>query len=205
MFNVTHAGDEAVDVAVAISGEFVSGAVAVATHAASGDDESRIDYSTDEGDAFVGGLLILFFGMESKFELAAEIFFDDFDIAQKLLVFVHRYEDEKVVHIATVMFIAEVKLNIAVELVEENVREKLAGEVADDNTATLGLIEETFARWKLFPIGAFAADGNIPHGFIKNHFMPEITQGIIEALFVVGVATNAVLAVGALAMVELFV
>lgn len=118
---------------------------------------------------------------------------------------VHWYKDEKVIYIASIMFVAEVKLDITVELVEENIREELTGEVADDDAAAFRLVEKTFAGWELFPVRAFAADGDIAHWFIKNYFMPKITQGVIEALLVVRVTADAVFAVGAFAVIKLFI
>lgn len=205
MFDVPHAGDESVDITVAVGGKFVSSAITVTADAFPRDDETRIDHGADEGNAFVGGLFILFLRVESEFELAAEIFFDNFDIAQELFVFIHGHKDEKVIHIAPIMLVPEVKLDIAIELVEENIRKELAGEITNDDAAAFGLIEETFAGWELFPVGAFAADGDIIHGLIEDDFVPEVAQSIIEAFLVVGVATDAVFAVRALAMVELLI
>ena len=88
-------------------------------------------------------------GMESEFELEAEIFFDNADVTEELFALFHRDDNEEVVNIATVVLISEVELNEAVELIEEDVGEELAGEVADDDAAFFGLIEKTFVFWSL--------------------------------------------------------
>lgn len=205
MFHVAHAGDKTVDIALTVGGEAISGAVAIIAHAFARNNEARIDHGANEGDALVGWLFVLLLGMESELELGAEIFFDNFDIAQELLVLVHRHQNEEVVHIASIMFIAEVKLDVAVELVEENIGEELTGEIADHDPAAFGLIEEAFAGRKLLPIGASTTDGDFAHGFVKNHFVPEIFESIIETLAVIGVAADIVLFVGAGAVIELLV
>lgn len=203
VFDMSHTGDEPVDISVAVGGEFVGGAVTVAADAFAGDDETGIDHGANEGDTFVGGLFVLFLGVKGEFELAAEVLFDNFDIAQELFVLIHGYEDEKVIHIAPVVFISEVKLDIAIELVEENIREELAGEVADDDTAPFGLIEKAFTGRELLPVGALAADGDVVHRLVEDDFVPEVAQGIVEAFLIIGMTTDTVFAVGAFAVVEL--
>lgn len=152
VFGGAHAGDETVDVAFAAGGEGVGGFVGLATGAAAGDDEPRIDNGADEGDAFVDGLAVLLLRVEGESELAFEELLDGVDVAQELLALVGGNDDEEVVDIATVVFIAEVKHDEAVELVEEDVAEELAGEVADDDAATFGLVEEAFADGEVAPV-----------------------------------------------------
>ncbi len=53
-------------------------------------------------------------------------------------------DDKEVVDVATIVFVAKVESDITVELIEEDVGEELAGEVADDDAATFGLVEEAF-------------------------------------------------------------
>ncbi len=101
------------------------------------------------------------------------------------------------------MFITKIKLYKTVELIKKNIRQKLASEIANDDAATFGLIEQTFAGRKLFPVGAFATNSDVTHRFIKNDFVPEIFECVIQTLAVIGVAANAVLFVGTRTMVKL--
>lgn len=144
MFDGTHAGDEAVEVAGAGGGEIVGGLETVAAGAAARNDKAGVDNGADKGDAFFDGLTVLFLGVEGEAEFSFEEFRDNGEVAEELGAAGHRNDNKKVVDVATVMFVAEVESDIAVELVEKDVGEELASEVADDNAATFGLIKETF-------------------------------------------------------------
>lgn len=132
-----------------------------------------------------------------------EIFCDDVNITQKLCAFFHWNEDEKVVDIASIMFISEFKFHETVELVEKNIGKKLAGEIADDDAATFWLAEETFALREVFPFRTVAANGNVFHGFIEDDLVPGVFQKIIKCGFVGKRTTNPILEIGASTVVEL--
>ena len=138
------AGEEAVDTAFAMGGETISGGKALAAAAGAEGDEMRVDDGADEGDAVVGGLAEALLRVESEAEVFFEEVVDDVDVAEELLTLGVGNDDEEIVDVAAVVGIAELEDDEAVELVEEDVGEELAGEVADDNAATLGLVKETF-------------------------------------------------------------
>ena len=125
MFHTTHTGDKPFDIAFAVGAEFVGGTVAVVPGAFARDDEAGIDDGTDERNAFVDGLLVLFLGMESKAKFAKEIFADDLDVAEKLGAAALRDDDKEVVDIATIVLITEVEAYETVELVKEDIGEEL--------------------------------------------------------------------------------
>lgn len=154
MFRGAHAGDEAINVAFATGRKFVGGFKSLAAGAAAGDDETGINNRADKGDTFVDGLTVLLFRVESEVEFAFEEFLDGVDVAEELLALVGGDDDEKVVDVATIIFVAEFKSDVTVELVEEDVGEELAGEVADDDAAAFGLVEKTFADGEVAPVGA---------------------------------------------------
>lgn len=70
---------------------------------------------------------------------------DDGDIAEKLGFLLHGDDDEEIVHVAAVMFVTEVHGDEAVELVEVNVRDELAGEITDHDAVAGAPVEEAFA------------------------------------------------------------
>lgn len=45
------------------------------------DNETRIDYSANEGNSAFDGLAVLLFGVESEAEFAVEVFGDDAEVA----------------------------------------------------------------------------------------------------------------------------
>lgn len=172
-------------------------------HAAAGDDETGIDDGADEGHAFVDRLLVLFAGMEGELELLAQVFFDDADIAKHLGALFHGNNDEKVVDVATVMFVAEIELDEAVELVEEDIGEELAGEIANDDATVFGLIEETFVSRELVPIAAMTMDTDAFHGLVVNNFVPNVFEKSIEFMFVGRMAADVVFGIREFAMEKL--
>ena len=123
-----------------------------AAGAVTGDDETGVDDGADEGDAFVGELLAALMRMESEMEIFEKVMFDDVDVADELVFLRERDDDIKVVNIATVMFITEIHGDEAVELVEEDIGDELAGEVADDDAVARFAIKETFVRREGGPI-----------------------------------------------------
>lgn len=91
----------------------------------------------------------------------------------------HGDKNIEIVDIAAVMFVAEVEGDEAVELIKVNVREELAGEIADDDALTGWLIKEAFAFGEMLPVGAATANGDVLHRAIENDFFPEIFQGFV--------------------------
>ncbi len=144
VFDGAHAGDEAFEIAGAGGGEVVGGLETVAAGAAARHDKAGVDDGADKGDAFFDGLAILLFGVEGEAEFLIEEFRDNSEVAEELGAAGHGNDNKKVVDVATVMFVAEAESDVAVELVEENVGEELASEVADDDAAAFGLIKEAF-------------------------------------------------------------
>jgi len=195
VFRGAHAGDEAVDVAFAASRKFVGGFEGFAAGAATGDDEAGIDYSSDEGNTFVDRLAVLLFWVESEVKFAFEKLLDGVDVAEELFALLGGNNNEEVVDVTTVMFIAEVESDVAVELVEENVGEELASEIANDDAAAFGLIEETFADGELAPVGARAADNDVFHGIIVNDLVPEKFDDLVELVAVASVTADTVLVI----------
>ncbi len=165
---------------------FAAGAVA-------GDDETGVDDGADEGDAFVGELLAALMGMESEMEIFEEVMLDDVDIADELILFREGDDDIKVVDVATVMFIAEIHGDEAVELVEEDIRDELAGEIADDDAVAGFAVKETFVGREGGPIFLRAADDNVSHRVVVDYLMPEKFHGMIKALAVARGAENVIL------------
>lgn len=145
----------------------------------------------------------MFMGMEGEFELEAEIFFDNTNVAEELFALFHGDDDEEVVDIATVVLIAEVELNETVELVEENVGEELAGEVADDDAAFFGLIEKTFVFWEFIPVAAVTVNANAFHGLVVDDLVPNVFKKVIKFMFVSGMAADVVFGIGEFTVEEL--
>lgn len=195
VFRGAHAGDEAVDVAFAASRKFVGGFESLAARTATRDDEAGIDHSPDEGYTFVDGLAVLLFWVESEVKFTFEEFLDGVDVAEELFALLGGDDNEEVVDVTTVMFVAEVESDIAVELVEENVGEELASEIANDDAAAFGLIEEAFADGELAPVGARAADNDVFHGIIVNDLVPEKFDDLIELVAVASMTADAVLVI----------
>lgn len=192
MLRGAHTGNEAVYVAFTTSGELVSGFESLAARTATRNNEARINYRADERDAFVDGLAVLLFRVESEVEFAFEEFLDGVDIAEKLFALFGGNDDEEVVDVATIVLVTEVKSDVTVELIEEDVGEELAGEVADDDAATFGLIEKTFADGEFAPIGARSADDDVFHGVVVDDLVPEKLNDLVELIAVAGVAADAV-------------
>lgn len=82
MLKCANTRGEAFEFALASGGEFVGCRVGVVAGATAGIDEARIDNGADEGDAFVDGLFVLFFGMKGEAEFGFEIFCNDVDVAE---------------------------------------------------------------------------------------------------------------------------
>lgn len=178
------AGKEAVGLTEAGGSEAIGGLVGFAAGAVTGDDETGVDDGADEGDAFVGELLAALMRMESEMEIFEKVMLNDVDVADELILFRVGDDDIKVVDVATVMFIAEIHSNKTVELVEEDIGDELAGEIADDDAVAGLAIKETFVRRKGGPILLRAADGDAGHRVIINNLMPEEFHGMVEALAV---------------------
>ena len=141
--------------------------------------------------------------MESEFEFEAEIFFDNADVAEELFALFHRDDDKKVVDVATVMLISEVELNEAVELVEKDIGEELAGEVADDDATLFGLIEKTFVFWEFIPVAAVTVNTNAFHRLVVDDLVPNVFKKIVEFMFVGRMAADVIFGVGEFTVEEL--
>lgn len=172
-------------------------------HATSGNNKSGVDDGADEWYAFVDRLFILFVGMESEFEFEAEIFFDNTDVAEELFALFHGDDDEKVVNVATVMLIPEVELNETVELVEKDIGEELAGEVADDDATLFGLIEKTFVFWEFIPVAAVTVNTNAFHRLVVDDLVPNVFKKIVEFMFVGRMAADVIFGIGEFTVEEL--
>lgn len=188
----SHTGNEAVNIALATGRKFIGSFESFAARATARNDKTRIDDGADEGDAFFDGLAVLLFRVESEVEFAFEKLLDGVDVAKELLALLGGNDDEKVVDVAAVMFIAEIESNVAVELVEEDVGEELAGEIADDDAAAFGLVEETFADGELAPVGARSANDDVFHGIVMDDLMPEELDDLVKLVAVTSVTTDAV-------------
>lgn len=195
VFRGAHAGDEAVDVAFATSRKLVGGFESFAARTTTRNDETGVDYGSDERDTFVDGLAVLLFWVESEVKFTFEELLDGVDVAEELFALLGGDDNEEVVDVATVMFIAEVESDVAVELVEENVGEELAGEIANDDAAAFGLVEETFADGEFAPVGAWSADNDIFHGIIMDDLVPEKFDDLIELVAVASVTADTVLVI----------
>lgn len=117
---------------------------------------------------------------------------DGVDVAEKLFALLGGDDDEEVVDVAAVIFVAEVKGDVAVELVEKDVGEELAGEVADDDAAAFGLVEEAFRHGEVAPVGAGAANDDVAHGVVVDDLVPEELDGLVKLVAVAGVTADAV-------------
>ena len=137
-------GNDTVDVAVAVGGELVGGGETFAFAAVANGDEAGIDDGADKGNAVSSRLAKAFLGVQREVEFLFEEMADNVNVAQELRTFGGGNDDEEIINIATVVRIAEVVDNETVELVEENVGEKLGSQIANDDTAALGLVKEAF-------------------------------------------------------------
>lgn len=192
MFERAHARDDTFDVAGAGGGEGVGGSETLATGATTGDDETGIDNGADERNAAFDGLIKALFRMECETEFVAKELLDDVDVAENLGAFGHGDDDKEVVDVAAVMFVSEIEGHETVELVEEDVREELAGQIADDDAAAFGLVEKAFVRGEIFPVEFGAADMDTFHGVVEDDLVPEELEDLIETLAVVGAASDMV-------------
>ncbi len=186
------AGNEAGDFASAGGGEVVGGLVGFAAGAVAGNDEAGIDDGANERDAFADGLGFALVGMKGEIELVVEVFFDNADVAHELVFLRHRDDDVEIIDVATVMFVAELEGDETVELVEEDIRDELAGEVADDDAMAGFAIEEAFVGGEGGPFFLRAADDNAAHGVVVDDLMPEKLGGLVELVTVVRAAGDAV-------------
>lgn len=117
---------------------------------------------------------------------------DSVDVAEELFALFGGDDDEKVVDIAAVMLVTKIEGDEAVELVEENIGKELASQVADDDAAAFGLVEEAFRNGKVAPVGARAADDDVFHGIVVDDLFPEELDGLVELVAVASVAADAV-------------
>ena len=122
MFDVSHARDETVNVALAFGGKFVSSAIAVLTGASSRDHKTRIANCADERYAFINCSSKAFVGVKGEAEIIFEIAFNYTDIAQKLCALLNWHDNKKVINVTAVMFVPQVKSNKTVKLIKKDIR-----------------------------------------------------------------------------------
>lgn len=188
----TLAGNDAFEVASAVGGEVVGGLVGFAFSAVARDDKTRVSDGADERDAFTDKLFAAFVGMEGEVKFIAKVRFDDADVADELVFLLEGDDDVEIVDVATVMLITEFVSNKAVELIEENIRNKLTSEIADDNTAARLAIEEAFVRREGGPVSLRTADDNTAHRVVVDDLVPNELGEVVEALAIERMAENAV-------------
>lgn len=117
---------------------------------------------------------------------------DGVDVAEELFALFGGDDDEKVVDVAAVMFVAEIEGDEAVELIKKNIGKELASQVADDDAAAFGLVEEAFRNGEVAPVGARAADDDVFHGIVMDDLFPEELDSLVELVAVASVAADAV-------------
>lgn len=133
--------------------------------------------------------------MESERKIVFKELVDDVDVAKELSLLGGGNDDEEIVDITAVMMITEVVDDKTVELVEEDVRKELAGKIADDDAAALGLVKEAFRRRKIVPVGAESTNGDVAHGVIVDDLVPKELESEIKLLAVGGVTVDVVFVV----------
>ena len=67
-----------------------------------------------------------------------------------------------------------------VKLVEIDIGEFLRSVVADDESATFGLVEKGFVSGKVVPVAFATADGDAFGWAVENHFVPQILKRAIK-------------------------
>ncbi len=159
MIEEAEVGGDGFERAVAL-GEGAEGGASVFLKARTGEDGAGEDFGAEKWDAVRGELFILFIGVEGEAERGDEIG-DDREVAEELRLFIKRDNDEEVVNIAAVMLVAESEGDEAVELVEVDVGEELAGEVADDDALAGRLGEEAFFDGKFGPSASFTTKSGV--------------------------------------------
>lgn len=184
MHHSTFAGEESLDVAGAVGGKLVGGGVGFAAGAVTGYDKTRIHYGANKGNTFVGELGAAFVGVERELELVAKVSTNDLDVAHELGFLGEGNDNIKVIDVAPVVHITEVEGDEAVELVEENIGEELAGKIANDDAVTGLAVEETFVGWERGPIFAGAADDDVAHRVVVDDLVPEEFGGLVELVAV---------------------
>lgn len=193
MHHSTFAREKAFDAAGAIGGELIGGGLGFATGTVAGYDKARIGDGTDEWSAFVDGLSVLLVRVEGETKFALEIIANYIDIAHELMPLRHWYDDKEIVDVTSVMFVAEIESDKTVELVEKNIRNKLASKIADDDAAAGFAVKKALVDRKGIPIFLGAANDNIFHGVVIDDLMPEKFDGLIQLFAIVGMAANIIL------------
>lgn len=118
MGNGANPRDDSVNIASAVSGETISGSEAFAATASTESNKTWINDSTNKGNAMVGGLAKTLLRVKRKVEIFFEEMVDNIDITKKLSTFGGGNNNEKVVNVATVVMIAELVNDEAIELIE---------------------------------------------------------------------------------------
>lgn len=101
-------------------------------------------------------------------------------------------DDIKIIHIATVVHVAEIKSNEAIKLVEEDIGEELAGKIADDDAVARFAIKKALVGWKGCPIFTGSTNDNIAHGIVVDDLVPEKLDSLVELVAVARAAGNLV-------------
>ncbi len=169
----TNARNDTFDVAIAVGGELIGGGKTFAFAAVADGDKARVDNGADERDAVGGRLAKAFFRVEGEIELFFKKMVNDIDIAQKLRALGGGDDDKEIINVAAVMGIAEVVDDKTVELVEKDVRKELGSQIANDDTATFGLVKKTFRAGQIVPVGREAAENDVTHGIVMDNLVPE--------------------------------
>lgn len=183
---------KALDVASAVGSKLIGGSVSFAASAMTRHDEPWVDNCADKRDAFVGELGAAFVWMESELKLIAEIIADDFDITHELGFLGERHNNIKIVNVASIVHVAEVESDEAVELIEENIGEKLTGKVANNDTVAGLAVEEAFVGREGGPVFAGATNDDVAHRVVINNLMPEKFSGLVELIAIARAAGDLV-------------
>ena len=87
----TQSGHDPLNVALATGGELIRGLVKIIFCAPTWVDVTRINHSTDEGNAPFCVLEATLFGVESELELITQVFFNEVNVAKQLVTLVGGY------------------------------------------------------------------------------------------------------------------
>lgn len=124
--------------------------------------------------------------------MIAEVGTDNLDVTHELGFLGEGNDDIKIINVAAIVHIAEIKSNKAIKLIEEDIREELAGKIADYDTMTRFAVEEAFVGRKGCPIFTGSTNDNIAHGVVVDDLVPEELDGLVELVAVARAAGNLV-------------
>lgn len=185
------ASDETIDSTFATGGKFVGGGMGFAASTMTRNDKAGVDDGADERDAFVDRLSMNLARMKGEVE-ALEKLANNGDIAHDLMLLRHGDDNVKIIDVATIVLVTEVDSDKTVELVEVNIGEELASEIADDDAVARATIKEALVIRESGPIFAGTTNGDAGHRVVINNLVPEKLSGLIKGVTVVGVAVDLV-------------